>query len=168
MILKTQKFVLFILLLVGTYAFGQSSSGNTEVDALIAQLKNPAGKITFTINGKTYNDKASLINTKKNIAIGTSLMSAVGENQIHLVIGSTVTGEQGTLTSASGKEHDSVMVIDGKAYQLSGTVNIKNTGGKVSGTFKCQMFALSPKKARASTESSGTVTGTFSGLTDSK
>jgi hypothetical protein len=156
-----KKLILFISLFISLSSFAQT--GDPKVDKMLKEMQqkqNSKAIISFTFNGKTYKDKASFMETdKKTFSIGSSLIADDTANtMINLIVGKK---KSGIYTIVSGNQNSSVVTINGKYYQFTGTVNLVVKGKKVSGAFTGELYEIKKGKSKPDPKSSGKVSGSF-------
>lgn len=154
-----KKIFLIIFTLISGLAIAQS--GDPKVDALIQQLKEQQkapGKIVFKINGKSYTEVASFVEDANNKFIISShlTLDTTPDSSISFAIPSKKSGTYSVEDKKSG-----VLLKDGKVFQIRGNLTVKIAGKKVSGSFTGELFEIAKNKAKASTLTSGVITGTF-------
>jgi hypothetical protein len=152
-----KKIVCLLFSFFALYA-ANAQSGDARVDALIHQMQKPAGQFSFTFNGQKSAEKVSLIKTPKGFyAIMGSLETST---PIAFKIPQLATGKYDLA------DNDNVLSVNGKVYLFRGTISLVVAGAKTKGTLTGNLFEIKGKKAKAELTSSGTITGTFSGLSN--
>ncbi len=151
-----QRFLVFLILIFSINSIN-AQSGDPKVDALIRKMQKPSGQISFTFNGQKFSEKASLIKTPKSYAVVSDMMNS--QNTISFKISSLATGKYELNTN------DNVVMIQSKVYVFKGSINLKVSGTTASGSFSGNAFAIK-NKTKPSATSSGTISGTFSGLSE--
>lgn len=154
-----KKIFFMIFALVSSLTIAQS--GDPKVDALIQQLKDQQktpGKIVFKINGKGYTEVASFVEDPNHKFIISShlTLDTTPDSSISFAIPSKKSGTYSVEDKKSG-----VLLKDGKVFQIRGNLTVKIAGKKISGSFIGELFEIARNKAKASTLSSGVITGTF-------
>lgn len=157
--------ILFTVVLA--FFFVNAQAQQVDPKALMDQLQNKPqqnGKIQCTVDGKSFTEKAALISNgnKGNFVISTNLL--VASNIMAIIIPKTATGIYPFIKI---KNEETVIVLaSGDMYQvIDGSINVKNSAGKVSGTFTGKVLKFVGKKPNM--KPGGTalpLTGSFEGL----
>ena len=152
------KKILILIALVFA-ATANAQSGDPKVDAMLKELQKAPGKITFTMNGKTSNEVASIIeDPKKGLLISSHLtLDTTPDVFISLI---APTRKSGTYAINDNKKAG-VLQIKDKAYQIRGSLTLKVSGKKITGTFAGELFEINKNKTKPSEKSSGKITGSF-------
>ena len=152
-----KKILILIVLVFAITANAQT--GDPKVDAMLKELQKAPGKITFTMNGKTSNEVASIIeDPKKGLLISSHLtLDTTPDVFISLI---APTKKSGTYAINDNKKAG-VLQIKDKAYQIRGSLTLKVSGKKITGTFAGELFEINKNKTKPSEKSSGKITGSF-------
>ena len=152
-----KKIIILIALLFAVYANAQT--GDPKVDKMLKELQKAPGKITFTMNGKTSNEVASIIeDPKKGLLISSHLtLDTTPDVTISLI---APTKKSGTYSINDNKKAG-VLQIKDKAYQIRGSLTLKVLGKKITGTFEGELYEINKNKTKPSEKSSGKITGSF-------
>jgi len=152
-----KKIIILIALLFAVYANAQT--GDPKVDKMLKELQKAPGKITFTMNGKTTNEVASIIeDPKKGLLISSHLtLDTTPDVTISLI---APTKKSGTYSINDNKKAG-VLQIKDKAYQIRGSLTLKVLGKKITGTFEGELYEINKNKTKPSEKSSGKITGSF-------
>jgi hypothetical protein len=152
-----KKTLILIALVFAVYANAQT--GDPKVDKMLKELQKAPGKITFTMNGKTSNEVASIIeDPKKGLLISSLLtLDTTPDVTISLI---APTKKSGTYSINDNKKAG-VLQIKDKAYQIRGSLTLKVSGKKVTGTFEGELYEINKNKSKPSEKSSGKITGSF-------
>jgi hypothetical protein len=152
-----KKTLILIALVFAVYANAQT--GDPKVDKMLKELQKAPGKITFTMNGKTTNEVASIIeDPKKGLLISSHLtLDTTPDVTISLI---APTKKSGTYSINDNKKAG-VLQIKDKAYQIRGSLTLKVSGKKISGTFEGELYEINKNKSKPSEKSSGKITGSF-------
>lgn len=152
-----KKIIILIALLFAVYANAQT--GDPKVDKMLKELQKAPGKITFTMNGKTTNEVASIIeDPKKGLLISSHLtLDTTPDVTISLI---APTKKSGTYSINDNKKAG-VLQIKDKAYQIRGSLTLKVSGKKITGTFEGELYEINKNKTKPSGKSSGKITGSF-------
>jgi hypothetical protein len=136
-----------------------AQTGDPKVDAMLKELQKAPGKITFTMNGKTSNEVASIIeDPKKGLLISSHLtLDTTPDVTISLI---APTKKSGTYAINDNKKAG-VLQIKDKAYQIRGTLTLNVSGKKITGTFEGELYEINKNKTKPSENSSGKITGSF-------
>lgn len=156
--MKTQL-LLLLTLLFSSYSYSQS--GDPKVDEMIKKLqqKNTNATITFAVNAKNYTDFAMTDTSKKGVyRISSSLLYDETPNTtIVLCFKGQTSG-----THPFGEKNDgSLLMLNGKVYELKGTLKTTINGAKAVGSFSGDLYLVQSKNGKADTKSSGKIKGTF-------
>lgn len=151
--------IVFTLLVTFFCSSINAQTGDPKVDAMLKELQKAPGKITFTMNGKTSNEVASIIeDPKKGLLISSHLtLDTTPDVFISLI---APTKKSGTYTINDNKKAG-VLQIKDKAYQIRGSLTLKVSGKKITGTFAGELFEINKNKTKPSEKSSGKITGSF-------
>ena len=152
-----KKIIILIALVFAVYANAQT--GDPKVDKMLKELQKAPGKITFTMNGKTTNEVASIIeDPKKGLLISSHLtLDTTPDVTISLI---APTKKSGTYSINDNKKAG-VLQIKDKAYQIRGSLTLKVSGKKITGTFEGELYEINKNKTKPSGKSSGKITGSF-------
>ena len=152
-----KKILILIALVFAVNANAQT--GDPKVDAMLKELQKAPGKITFTMNGKTSNEVASIIeDPKKGLLISSHLtLDTTPDVFISLI---APTKKSGTYAINDNKKAG-VLQIKDKAYQIRGSLTLKVSGKKITGTFVGELYEINKNKTKPSEKSSGKITGSF-------
>ena len=152
-----KKILILIVLVFAITANAQT--GDPKVDAMLKELQKAPGKITFTMNGKTSNEVASIIeDPKKGLLISSHLtLDTTPDVFISLI---APTKKSGTYAINDNKKAG-VLQIKDKAYQIRGSLTLKVSGKKITGTFVGELYEINKNKTKPSEKSSGKITGSF-------
>ena len=152
-----KKILILIALVFAVYANAQT--GDPKVDKMLKELQKAPGKITFTMNGKTSNEVASIIeDPKKGLLISSHLtLDTTPDVTISLI---APTKKSGTYAINDNKKAG-VLQIKDKAYQIRGSLTLKVSGKKITGTFVGELYEKNKNKTKPSEKSSGKITGSF-------
>lgn len=152
-----KKIIILIALVFAVYANAQT--GDPKVDKMLKELQKAPGKITFTMNGKTTNEVASIIeDPKKGLLISSHLtLDTTPDVTISLI---APTQKSGTYSINDSKKAG-VLQIKDKAYQIRGSLTLKVSGKKITGTFEGELYEINKNKTKPSGKSSGKITGSF-------
>ena len=152
-----KKILILIALVFAVYANAQT--GDPKVDKMLKELQKAPGKITFTMNGKTSNEVASIIeDPKKGLLISSHLtLDTTPDVFISLI---APTKKSGTYAINDNKKAG-VLQIKDKAYQIRGSLTLKVSGKKITGTFVGELYEINKNKTKPSEKSSGKITGSF-------
>jgi len=152
-----KKIIILIALVFAVYTNAQT--GDPKVDKMLKELQKAPGKITFTMNGKTTNEVASIIeDPKKGLLISSHLtLDTTPDVFISLI---APTKKSGTYAINDNKKAG-VLQIKDKAYQIRGSLTLKVSGKKITGTFAGELFEINKNKTKPSEKSSGKITGSF-------
>jgi hypothetical protein len=152
-----KKTLILIALVFAVYANAQT--GDPKVDKMLKELQKAPGKITFTMNGKTTNEVASIIeDPKKGLLISSHLtLDTTPDVTISLI---APTKKSGTYSINDNKKAG-VLQIKDKAYQIRGSLTLKVLGKKITGTFEGELYEINKNKTKPSEKSSGKITGSF-------
>ena len=152
------KKILILIVLVFVIT-ANAQTGDPKVDAMLKELQKAPGKITFTMNGKTSNEVASIIeDPKKGLLISSHLtLDTTPDVFISLI---APTKKSGTYTINDNKKAG-VLQIKDKAYQIRGSLTLKVSCKKITGTFAGELFEINKNKTKPSEKSSGKITGSF-------
>ena len=152
-----KKILILIVLVFAITANAQT--GDPKVDAMLKELQKAPGKITFTMNGKTSNEVASIIeDPKKGLLISSHLtLDTTPDVFISLI---APTKKSGTYAINDNKKAG-VLQIKDKAYQIRGSLTLKVSGKKITGTFEGELYEINKNKTKPSEKSSGKITGSF-------
>lgn len=148
--------ILFTILLA---SYSNAQTGDPKVDKMLKELQKAPGKITFTMNGKTSNEVASIIeDPKKGLLISSHLtLDTTPDVTISLI---APTKKSGTYSINDNKKAG-VLQIKDKAYQIRGSLTLKISGKKITGTFEGELYEINKNKSKPSEKSSGKITGSF-------
>ena len=149
-----------LILIVQVFAItANAQTGDPKVDAMLKELQKAPGKITFTMNGKTSNEVASIIeDPKKGLLISSHLtLDTTPDVFISLI---APTKKSGTYAINDNKKAG-VLQIKDKAYQIRGSLTLKVSGKKITGTFEGELYEINKNKTKPSEKSSGKITGSF-------
>ena len=148
--------ILFTILLA---SYSNAQTGDPKVDKMLKELQKAPGKITFTMNGKTSNEVASIIeDPKKGLLISSHLtLDTTPDVTISLI---APTKKSGTYSINDNKKAG-VLQIKDKAYQIRGSLTLKVSGKKITGTFEGELYEINKNKTKPSGKSSGKITGSF-------
>ncbi|MES2519004.1 MAG: hypothetical protein V4585_12900 [Bacteroidota bacterium] len=146
----------FILLLIFSINTLKAQSGDPKVDALLKQIHKQAGQISFNVKGQKFLEKASLVKNANYYSINGGFTDGV--NPISLILPKLSTGKYELSTSKN------TVLINNIGYAIKGTIDVKVVGGQITGSFSGNLFEISNKSSSPNQASSGTITGTFSGL----
>lgn len=151
--------IVFTLLVTFFCSSINAQTGDPKVDAMLKELQKAPGKITFTMNGKTSNEVASIIeDPKKGLLISSHLtLDTTPDVFISLI---APTKKSGTYAINDNKKAG-VLQIKDKAYQIRGSLTLKVSGKKITGTFAGELFEINKNKTKPSEKSSGKITGSF-------
>jgi hypothetical protein len=152
-----KKIIILIALVFAVYTNAQT--GDPKVDKMLKELQKAPGKITFTMNGKTTNEVASIIeDPKKGLLISSHLtLDTTPDVTISLI---APTKKSGTYSINDNKKAG-VLQIKDKAYQIRGSLTLKVSGKKITGTFEGELYEINKNKTKPSEKSSGKITGSF-------
>lgn len=152
-----KKIIILIALVFAVYANAQT--GDPKVDKMLKELQKAPGKITFTMNGKTTNEVASIIeDPKKGLLISSHLtLDTTPDVTISLIAPTKKTGTY----SINDNKKAGVLQIKDKAYQIRGSLTLKVLGKKITGTFEGELYEINKNKTKPSEKSSGKITGSF-------
>jgi hypothetical protein len=152
-----KKTLILIALAFAVYANAQT--GDPKVDKMLKELHKAPGKITFTMNGKTSNEVASFIeDPKKGLLISSHLtLDTTPDVTISLI---APTKKSGTYSIEDNKGAGYLQIKD-KAYQIRGSLTLKVSGKKITGTFSGELHEIKKNRPKASDKSSGKITGSF-------
>jgi hypothetical protein len=152
-----KKIIILIALVFAVYTNAQT--GDPKVDKMLKELQKAPGKITFTMNGKTTNEVASIIeDPKKGLLISSHLtLDTTPDVTISLI---APTKKSGTYSINDNKKAG-VLQIKDKAYQIRGSLTLKVLGKKITGTFEGELYEINKNKTKPSEKSSGKITGSF-------
>ncbi|POS02199.1 hypothetical protein Q361_10594 [Flavobacterium croceum DSM 17960] len=152
-----KKIIILIALVFAVYANAQT--GDPKVDKMLKELQKAPGKITFTMNGKTSNEVASIIeDPKKGLLISSHLtLDTTPDVTISLIAPTKKTGTY----SINDNKKAGVLQIKDKAYQIRGSLTLKVSGKKITGTFEGELYEINKNKTKPSGKSSGKITGSF-------
>lgn len=123
------------------------------------QMLNQSGKLTFTIKGKNYTIKTSLVKTKYNEYVIAG--GLIGEdNTLTLIVPKIEAGNY----TMSGNKQQAILVFNQTPFIINnGSITIKSNGSKIEGSFKGKYYPPNGK-GKFSTEAEGEISGTFSDL----
>ena len=154
---KMKKSILVFAILFSYFSYAQT--GDPKVDAMLRELQKAPGKITFMMNGKTMNEVASFVeDAKKGLLISSHLtLDTTPDVFISLIAPSKKTG----IYAIDDNKKAGVLQINQKAYQIRGTINLKVSGKKITGTFAGELHQINKNKSKAAEKSSGKITGSF-------
>jgi hypothetical protein len=152
-----KKIIILIALVFAVYTNAQT--GDPKVDKMLKELQKAPGKITFTMNGKTTNEVASIIeDPKKGLLISSHLtLDTTPDVTISLIAPTKKTGTY----SINDNKKAGVLQIKDKAYQIRGSLTLKVSGKKITGTFEGELYEINKNKTKPSEKSSGKITGSF-------
>ena len=151
--------IVFTLLVTFFCSSINAQTGDPKVDAMLKELQKAPGKITFTMNGKTSNEVASIIeDPKKGLLISSHLTLDTSPDVFISLIAPTK--KSGTYAINDNKKAG-VLQIKDKAYQIRGSLTLKVSGKKITGTFAGELFEINKNKTKPSEKSSGKITGSF-------
>ena len=136
-----------------------AQTGDPKVDAMLKDLQKAPGKITFAINGKSYNEVASILeDPKRGLLISSHLtLDTTPDVFISLI---APTKKSGTYAINDNKKAG-VFQLKDKAYQIRGSLTLKVSGKKITGSFAGELFEINKNKPKPSEKSSGKITGSF-------
>jgi len=139
-----KKIIILIALVFAVYTNAQT--GDPKVDKMLKELQKAPGKITFTMNGKTTNEVASIIeDPKKGLLISSHLtLDTTPDVFISLI---APTKKSGTYAINDNKKAG-VLQIKDKAYQIRGSLTLKVSGKKITGTFAGELFEINKNKTK--------------------
>jgi hypothetical protein len=146
-------------------------TGNPKVDALLENLKKQTGSkqalstqnVVIKAKGIVVNDNATLVKSAQGFYVmGSSLISAISDNQIQLYLSNIAAGKQ---TLSTDKKKSSIAIINGTTYELEGEVIISVKNNIISASFKGQLFEIIKHKSNSSKTPTGPITADFKGLT---
>lgn len=154
---KMKKSILVFAILFSYFSYAQT--GDPKVDAMLKELQKAPGKITFMMNGKTMNEVASFVeDAKKGLLISSHLtLDTTPDVFISLIAPSKKTGTY----AIDDNKKAGVLQINQKAYQIRGTINLKVSGKKITGTFAGELYEINKNKSKVAEKSSGKISGSF-------
>lgn len=154
---KMKKSILLFAILFSYFSYAQT--GDPKVDEMLKELQKAPGKISFTMNGKTMNEVASFIeDAKRGLLISSHLtLDTTPDVFINLIAPSKKTGTY----AIDDNKKAGVLQINQKAYQIRGTINLKVSGKKITGTFAGELYEINKKKSKVVEQSSGKISGRF-------
>jgi hypothetical protein len=155
--MKMKKIITLFAILLVSYSYAQT--GDPKVDEMLKELQKAPSKITFTINGKTSNEVASFLeDAKRGLLISSHLtLDTTPDVFISLIAPNKKTG----IYAIDDNKKAGVLQINGKAYQIKGTINLKVSGKKITGTFAGELYEITKNKSKLAEKSSGKITGSF-------
>lgn len=154
------KLISILLMPICCLGVHAQPSGKKKNEDILKQLRTQSGSISFTIKGKTYTAKVSLVKSayKTGYAITAGLTGA--ENSILLVIPKT---EAGTYPLGT-KQSQSSAFVGGFIYMLNnGDIITTTSGNKLSGNFKGKVYEPDGKGS-ISKKPSGDISGKFTDI----
>ncbi len=139
--------------------FANAQTGDPKVDAMLKELQKAPGKITFTLNGKSYNEVASVVeDEQKGLLISSHLTL---DNTPNVFISFIAPTKKSGTYAINDNKKAGVLQIKNKAYQIRGAITLKVSGKKITGTFSGDLYEISKNKSKPSEKSSGKITGSF-------
>lgn len=154
---KMKKSILLFAILFSYFSYAQT--GDPKVNEMLKELQKAPGKISFTMNGKTMNEVASFVeDTKRGLLISSHLtLDTTPDVFISLIAPSKKTGTY----AIDDNKKAGVLQINQKAYQIRGTIKLKVSGKKITGTFAGELYEINKKKSKVVEQSSGKISGSF-------
>jgi hypothetical protein len=160
------KTVLIIIISFFTSTIFAQSTGDAKVDSLIKQIKKQdksKGTMRLVGKGAQVNDAATIIKTPQGFYnVGSSWSQATNPSNAFLCVSTITNGKQALLKDARGKRQ-SVVVINGTAYDVDGEITFTIKGKTASAIFTGTLYEVK-KKGKSNDTSSGPITITFKNL----
>jgi len=151
--------IVFTLLITFFCNSLNAQTGDPKVDAMLKELKKAPGKITFTMNGKKYTEVASFLEDEKKGLIISSHLTL--DNTPNVFISLIAPTKKSGIYNINDNKKAGVLQIKDKAYQIRGSLTLKVSGKKITGTFAGELYEINKNKTKPSEKSSGKITGSF-------